>query len=245
MDDKERYRQLRGAWGWIFLGAWMVLWWMKLSADRAHALTLPCPENFMNSAQDLLLGKGSACKAGIDAAFWGGLFMALIFSPLGFVASHYFAKWRIEQAASEEERAAHQQEQARQQANAAAMAEMGARSKSEEQSNRVSNDRFELITRIGAVDDQLVVLADEADPKRIKLIKLNLMQALRDIHAKFRDEELRAMHASDSGIASRVTRTLAEMRKLNLEGSRLYDDLASMFLAEDDDQPSADGAVTN
>lgn len=228
-EQRHQHRQLRGSWGLALAAAWMLFWWLRLDAEKHAALARPCPSNILYKAQDLLMGAGAACKGAIEGNFWGGMVFFAILSPLTWVAAHYIACWHLSFLAAAETRKAQREEQARQQAQQAAITELGEKARREEQSSRTTNDRYELITRLGALDDQLIVLADETAPERVKLIKMNIMQAVRDIHAKFRDEELLAMRAADTGIASRVERTLAEMRKLNLAGTRLYDDLASLF----------------
>ncbi len=222
---------MRGAWGWLFVALWLTAWWLKLDADHRMALTQPCPDSWPYKLEDFLLGKGQTCKAMIDSGFWGSLLLAALFSPLAFVFAHHFAHWRMAWASNARQRAAERQEQTRQQAHHHAMADLSAKTREQEAQARHGNDRYEIITRLGAVDDQLLVLADETDPDRVRLIKLNLAQALRDIHAKFRADELQALCAADPGIMQRARQTLTDMQHLNLADTRFYTDLASLFPA--------------
>ncbi|MDV6333151.1 hypothetical protein [Asticcacaulis sp. 201] len=244
LEQRHQHRQLRGSWGLALAAAWILFWWLRLDAEKHAALASPCPNNILYKAQDMLMGAGAACKGAIEGNFWGGMVFFAILSPLAWVVAHYIAGWHFSFLAAGETRKVQREERARQQAQQAAITDMGEKARREEQSSRTSNDRYELITRLGAVDDQLIVLADETAPERVKLIKMNIMQAVRDIHAKFRDEELRAMRAADSGIASRIERTLAEMRKLNLAGTRLYDDLASLFETDANTPPNNGAALS-
>src|SRR5690606_33729870 len=89
--------------------------------------------------------------------------------------------------------------------------------------------RYELITRLGAVDDQLIVMESEQDADRLTRIRLSIAQALRELDAKFTDAQLRAMFDEHAPVRGRVNRTLSEMQRLGLGGTRQYADLAAMF----------------
>ena len=227
-DSRAAYTQLRSLVGWALLIAWVGFWWLHLDSIRHATLALPCIESGLDKAGDFFMGAGHACKARADNAFNAGLFWAVIVSPAAFVIGHFAAIMILAGGYAAAAASEKIEERQRQRAHAVQVAQIADRTRAADAATREQNDRYEFITRLGAVDDQLVVLAGELDVGRTKLIQLNLLQSLRDIHAKFSAEELRWLYRADEGVRSRVDLTLAEMRRLRLRDSRYYEDLAAM-----------------
>lgn len=231
--EVARHNQIKGVWGWVFVGVWIAVWWWVLNSAHDSALARPCPDSLGNKIGDFFTGEGQTCRNDIDGKFTLGLVFAFLTSPIGFVIGHHFSKWQAVQMVEAQQRETAENDRRRRTEHEAALAQMSQQSRIEQQANRQSGDRFEIITRLGAVDDQLAVLENETNPENTKLIKLNIGQSIRDIHAKFKDDELRALYHADEGLRQRVDRTLAEMRRLNLQQSRHYHDLAGLFAAAD------------
>ncbi len=228
IEHRAAYRQLRSLIGWTIVVLWIGCAWVHLDAIRQAALAQPCIESGLDKAGDFFMGAGHACKAKADGAFNGGLFGAVLVSPLAFVVGHFAAIMIIAgghaAAVANEKR----EELDRQRSHETQVAEMADRTRIATAATRDQNERYEFITRLGAVDDQLVVLSGEGDAERVKMVQLNVLQSLRDLHAKFRMEDLRRLYGSDEGIRQRVNLTLAEMRRLQLQESRYYEDLAAI-----------------
>ena len=218
--QKARYRRIRNSWGLGLAALWIVFWLIKLDAAN-HAALANCHDG------DLLAHVG--CEGSTYAGFGGKVLLVLFVSPLAFLVSHYFAKWRIEQIANTERLRREQEDQARRRVLEAKLDQMRVEAAQRESQTRRNDNRHALIVRLGAVDDQLVVLEGQTDLDRITRIKLTITESLRELNTNFTNGELRAMRSADSGIEQRVDLTLSEMRRLGLEGSRQYQDLVGMF----------------
>ncbi len=232
MDEqtrKERIGQIRGFVGLALAVAWIAYWWAKLEAAKQAALAQPCDPGFFGKAMDVVAGAGSACRSAAENQFAGGMFGAVITAPLAFLVAHMVARWRVGQLVAHEAYVNAHAERQRQQDHQKALDQLGDAAALEASASRRENDRHELITRLGAVDDQLIVLEGETEPDRVTRIKMSISQALREIDAKFTDDELQALAAAHPAIRQRVDRTLADMCRLGLEGGRQHQDLAGMF----------------
>lgn len=229
-ETKAKVGQLRGGIGILLAILWIGYWWLRLDGEKRAALEAGCKKpGFLGSIQDAFQGAGAACHSEIDGNFTTGMFLAVIVSPLAFWIAHYIAKSIVSYRQQAEETRQAKAEQERQRDKERSIAQFSSDAAKETAEAQRVNDRHELITRLGAVEDQLIVLEGESDPQRVTRIKMTIAQALRDIDAKFTDAELQGLMAEHSSIRQRVDRTLDEMRKLGLEGGRQYADLLGMF----------------
>ncbi len=227
--DPIAYKQVRTFIGWGLVIAWIVFWWRHAEAVRLAALLQPCDVNVGSSVTDFFFGKGSACRSSIQGDFNSAIFFAVISSPLMFLLAPPLAKAACGATAALQASRLRAAEQQRHKDHADSLAKLTDQSRTDQAVARADSDRYEIITRLGAVDDQLVVLETETSDEHVKLIKLNIGQSIRDIHAKFREDTLVSFYRSDDGLKQRVDRTLAEMRRLGLDSTRLHEDLRALF----------------
>lgn len=226
MDEqtrREKIGQTRGAIGLVLAGIWIVYWWMKFDVEKNAALANCHGGNWIEN-----VGQGM-CEGKAQGVFGGQIFLVVIVAPLAFWIAHYIAKFIIDQRASGEASRRARIEHARHREHQQTLAELGNEAKQQSQIDRDENDRHEVISRLGAVDDQLIVLETETEQSRITRIKMSISQALREIDAKFTDARLQELMAAHGNIKTRVERTMREMKRLGLERSREFEDLAGMF----------------
>ncbi len=225
--EKETHSRLRGNLALLLAGGWIVGWWIRLD-DMKHAALAAC-----GVGGDFFKDIGAGvCRSTAGSRMVGGLLLVLFTAPLAIVVAHYVAKLVVARQVADEERARRAQEEQRRTVYEAEIREMGTRAERETVTAQASNDRHEIITRLGVVDDQLILIDGEKDDANIKRITINLTQALREIHAKFTLATLGEMYAADAGLRQHVERTLEEMDRIGLGGSRQHKDLAGMFGVE-------------
>ncbi len=203
---KTRYRSIRNGWGVVLGLGWITYWWLNLAARHKAAIAAfdHC-SGFLHSIS-CSMSKGAA-----DGSYAGGVTLAVITAPLALIASHYFARWRMEEeektavlegAKREAERVATQ----RQESDARlAVVEQDA------QRARQTVERSDFIHKLGAVSDFLDLLAGEIDPIRIANIRLGAAQALRDLIAKHTIDQLAALIRADHAVQVSVTTILPRL----------------------------------
>ncbi|MDO8381023.1 hypothetical protein [Phenylobacterium sp.] len=213
-DSKAEYRRIRNGWGLVLATVWIAYRWMTLDAAKRAALaTLTNCEGLINGA------KCAWNKGAIESAFSGGVLAAVLISPLALVATHYFARWRVE---SNLALAARQKEQQRSAAQLAQQREREQRMMQVEgdaSKARQSLDRGEFIHKLGTVGDFLDLLAHESDPSRMANIRLGASQALRDLTAKHPLDQLSDIVAADTGVRLSLESVLGRLATSALDGS--------------------------
>ncbi len=222
-DYEDYYRQLRGTVGWVLVAVWIVGWWVRL--DAAHrAASAAC------HGSGLIGGMGSyLCKQGAGSVFVVQLIVVILTSPLAFFVARHVAHWWVTLQYARDQRQQAQQEQARRSAHAAQIDAVSQRALAEEQAAQLSNDRHEIITRLGAIEDQLIVLEAETDPARITRIRLTIAQTVRELQARFSARELEDMRWNDQDVKMSIARTLIAMDKRGLAPTQAFLDLVRMF----------------
>lgn len=225
-DDPYRtlYKQWRNFLGLALGAAWIVYWWIRLSGEEAAALAA------IPAAHTMLGNLGHWWDTGAVSREYGGYkFYAVISSPLSFVVSRYIARWYVDgQRRAEEARAVrtHEAQLAQQAENLDRMRNVA---QSDAEKSQYANERHELVTRIGDVDSQLLLLEAEKDQERRTRMLLNLTQFVYQIHAKFPAEKVAALLAGDDVLPRMIERSMAHMRELGLADRNFYVVLSGML----------------
>jgi hypothetical protein len=219
---RQRLRQTRTGWGWIFVLVWIIGWAVKLNADRIHQV------DSLTSCGGLV--DGAKCwgnHEGADIGFSFGIVAVVVTSPLMFIAAHYFALWRLRiadgvQGQIEAAQQAREAETVRRESQRR-MTELEGQSARQ----RLSADRGEAMHKLGAVGDFLTLLDGERDPERIAKIKIGAVGALRDLTAKHTIDDLAALFGSDPALSVSLAATLRR-----LDASPLADTAEAHILGE-------------
>jgi hypothetical protein len=225
---EEQYKRLRNGLGLALAVAWIVWWWFSNSADEQASLSAQAPSDGIISWGLNWWNRG-------DAAFAFGwkMIFAVATSPLAFVVSHYFARWRVEQLQKSEHARAEAAREGQLAQQAADLDRIRKTAESDGEKAQRANERHELITRIGDVDSQLLVFETEKDQERKTRMLLNLTQFIYEIHAKYPSERLGGVLGADPVIPKMIENTLNHMRALGLQDRNFYAVLSGFLPASE------------
>lgn len=218
-DDKRELRSLRLKWGFLIGIAWVVCWWAYLSAE--HKAQLARQEN-CEAVKGVLSTAGchasnvSGSTVSAVSTFFGVAF-AIITSPLGFVAGHYAAKAKVENARvavltlqDKATRALLQDEESARQARLAS-------AESANQQTRTKIHREEFILKLGSVSDLIKLLPTAADDNTRLLITQAIEKELRELVAKHPLPDLKALIAGDEAIQFKLQALAAKVAEYAID----------------------------
>jgi flagellar hook-basal body complex protein FliE len=186
MDLQQRLRQIRWTWGWILLVTWIGYW--------IYAF----PE-------------GLVAKAAYS--FW--FLIALMLSPLAFAVSHVIARAVVDsEARVQNEADAREQARLREEQQQASEARQRLALEQDRQRRQTIN-RDSFMKALGAASDSLNLLLQRTDPGAEALLRLDAINALRDVVAQHRHEALVELLRGDKSLLTSIG---AAIRKLDQAG---------------------------
>jgi hypothetical protein len=211
------YKQWRSFLGLALATAWIIYWWWRLSGEESAALAaIPAAQSTLGEIRYWW------SSGGVSNSYAGYKFLAVLTSPLAFIPARYLARWYVDQQRATEMRNAEAQ-QARQLAEHAADLERIRQSAQDEaKKSQFANERHELVTRVGDIDAQLLLLESETDQERRTRILLNLTQFIYQMHAKFPAEKATAILSDDTALPKMIEQSLAHMHRLGLKDRNFY-----------------------
>lgn len=171
-EDKQEYRRKRNGLGWLFAAGWIVFWYIQ-----------PNDGSFF----------GSASHAGM-------VLVAIVTSPLGFVASHYVARAMVEEAVKQRIATSEREERLARDREIADAATRRRQLEQQGQRARMEIDRSELIHKLGTVRDYIALLDAGGPPERMLLIRQSIDKELRDLVAKHEPAALAALMKNDEPV---------------------------------------------
>lgn len=200
-DDRRELSGLRWKWGFLGMIGWVLLWWAYL--DAQHQTELAKRQN-CDQVQGIFStagceGSNLATTASATATKYGGLFLVLLSSPLGFIGGAYAARAKVEsgrrEALTREKGQAEAQTREEERARAARLAQAEDANKEA----RAKSAREEFILKLGSVSDTLKLLPD-ADANTAKLMTQAIEKELRELVAKHPLDALQALIQGDATI---------------------------------------------